>query len=227
MTQSIASNHTTRSLVVAGATGLTGRLIVAQALAQGYHVVALARHPAALTLRHPALRVVPFDVLAPPTDLPEVVGTADAVLSALGSRKRAPTTVYAQGVACLASALEQHGVRRLLCISSDGLEIPAGLPWPQRLVMAQIIQRLYRHQYDDMRHMESFLRTSTLDWTIIRAPRLVDGPPSGRTQVSLDAPILDGGSLRRADLAQYMIDAATLPETSGHVAHPAIPRSTT
>ena len=33
---------------------------------------------------------------------------------------------------------------------------------------------------------------------MVRAPRLTDGPPTGHTRVSLDAPILDGGSLRRA-----------------------------
>jgi hypothetical protein len=44
-------------------------------------------------------------------------------------------------------------VRRLICISSEGIEIPPGLPWPQRVVMSQVIQRLYRHQYADMAKM--------------------------------------------------------------------------
>jgi uncharacterized protein YbjT (DUF2867 family) len=45
-------------IAVFGATGLTGGLVVRQALAQGHEVVALARDPGRVTLRHPSLRVM-------------------------------------------------------------------------------------------------------------------------------------------------------------------------
>ncbi len=226
MTAPDSTAQPTLTLVVLGASGATGQLLVSQALEQGHHVTALARHPAAIGARHPQLHVVAFDVLTPTVDLAPVVAAADAVLSALGSRERRPTTVYSAGVARVATAMAQQGVRRLLCISSDGIAVPAGVPWAQRVVMAQIIQRLYRHQYDDMARMERYLTRSTLDWTVMRAPRLIDGPPTGHTRVSLGAPILDGGSLRRADLAQFMIDAVTKPETFGRLAHLASPGRT-
>lgn len=226
MTVQDRTTQPTLRLVVLGATGATGRLIVSQALEQGHHVTALARHPAAVGASHPQLHVVACDVLNSHDDLAPMVAAADAVLSALGSRERRPTVVYSAGVTRMAQAMEQQGVRRLLCISSDGIAVPAGLPWAQRIVMAQIIQRLYRHQYADMARMESYLARSTLDWTVIRAPRLTNGPPTGHTRVSLGAPILDGGSLRRADLAQFMIDAVTKPETCGRLAHLASPRRT-
>ena len=212
------------TLVVLGATGATGRRIVAQALEQGHQVTALARHPDELDTTHPKLRVAAFDALAAHDDLASVVAGADAVLSALGSRERRPTTVYSSGVAVVARAMEPGGVRRLLCISSDGIDVPEGVPFAQRVVMSQIIQRLYKHQYADMVRMERYLGRTSLDWTVVRAPRLVDGPPTGHTLVSLCEPILDGGSLRRADLAQFMIDAVGRPDTFGCVAHLASPR---
>ena len=46
------------NLVVLGATGGTGRLVVEQALAAGHTVTALARSPEKLTLRNPNLHVV-------------------------------------------------------------------------------------------------------------------------------------------------------------------------
>jgi hypothetical protein len=55
-------------------------------------------------------------------------------------------------------------------------------------------------------------------------PRLTDGPPTGLARVSLDQPILDGGSLRRADLADFMLDAIGRPDTYQHRVHLASPR---
>src|ERR1019366_8027566 len=46
---------------------------------------------------------------------------------------------------------------------------------------------------------------------------------SERVAASLSEPILDAGSLRRADLAQFTIDAVHQPETLGRLAHPASP----
>jgi putative NADH-flavin reductase len=206
-------------LVVLGATGPTGRLIVSQGLEQGHHVTALARHPEAMNGTHSHLRVLGFDVLDPDAELGTMIGDADAVLSALGSRGHRPTTVYSAGAQEIAKAMEHVGVRRFLCISSDGIDVAPGLPWAQRVVMSQIIQRLYRHEYADMVRMEGFLASSALDWTVVRAPRLIDGAPTGRIRVSLGEPILDGGSLRRADLAQFMIAAVTQPETFGCLVH--------
>lgn len=218
------TNQPKLKLVVFGSTGATGRLLVAQALEQGHHVTALARHPEALGITNAQLTVAAFDVLNSDGDLDSVIAGADAVLSALGNRERRPTTVYSAGVSVIATAMESTRVRRLVCISSDGIDVPPSLPWAQQVVMSQIIQRIYKHQYADMVRMESFLKTTSLDWTVVRAPRLIDGLPTGYARVSLDEPILDGGSLRRADLAQFMIDAVIRPETFGHLAHLASPR---
>ena len=53
------------NLVVLGAAGRTGRLLVEHALAAGHSVTALVRSPEKLTLRHPKLRVVVGDATDP------------------------------------------------------------------------------------------------------------------------------------------------------------------
>ena len=214
-----AADRPKLKLIVLGATGATGRLIVTQALEHGHDVTALARRPDAVGVSHPHLTVTRFDVLHPDLDLAGLVARHGAVLSALGSRERRPTTVYSTGVAAMAKVMESAGGGRLLCVSSAGVEIPRRLPWWQRVVMAQVIDRLYRYQYADMVRMESRLRGARLDWTVVRAPRLVDGPPGGPARVSLGDPILDGGSLRRSELARFMLDAVNQPETYGRVAY--------
>jgi uncharacterized protein YbjT (DUF2867 family) len=211
-------------VVVFGATGPTGQRIVSRALEEGYRIVAAARHLTAAWIRRPEAEAVCVDVADPQADLDQLIKGAAAVLSALGSRGRRPTTVYSIGTRRIVEAMGRQEVHRLICISSDGIDIPRGLPWPQRVVMAQVIQRLYRHQYADMTRMEAYLDGVPLDWTVIRAPRLTDGLPTGRARVSLDRPILDGGSLRRADLAEFMLDAVDRPDTYRRRVHLASPR---
>lgn len=88
-------------LVVFGATGGTGRQVVAQALSAGYTVTALARRPEALAIRHERLTVLCGDVVEPATLVQPLAGQ-DAVVSALGARTRAPTTVFSAGSPALA-----------------------------------------------------------------------------------------------------------------------------
>src|SRR5258708_29885621 len=70
-------------LVVLGATGGTGRLVVEQALAAGHTVTALVRSPEKLTLRNPNLHVIAGQATDPSTVSHALAG-ADALISTLG-----------------------------------------------------------------------------------------------------------------------------------------------
>jgi nucleoside-diphosphate-sugar epimerase len=108
-------------LVVFGATGGIGSQTVEQALAAGHEVTAVACRPSAITLRHERLEVIQGDVFKPET-IRESITRKNAVISALGARNLAPTTVYSEGVANIMQAMQAAHVRRILCISASGLE---------------------------------------------------------------------------------------------------------
>jgi len=71
------------NLVVLGATGRIGRLVVEQALAAGHTVTALVRSPEKLAVRDPNLHVVTGQA-TDPTALARVLDRADALISTLG-----------------------------------------------------------------------------------------------------------------------------------------------
>ena len=75
----------TRVLIV-GATGGTGRQLLAQALERGYVVTALVRDPGRLSIEHPHLTVVRGDVLDYAT-VEKAMRGQDAVISALGHKR--------------------------------------------------------------------------------------------------------------------------------------------
>lgn len=70
-------------VLVFGATGPTGSLVVERALAEGHTVSGFTRHPASLQGRHQRLRPYAGDVLDPAAVSRAVEGH-DAVISAFG-----------------------------------------------------------------------------------------------------------------------------------------------
>src|SRR5437588_10426598 len=101
------------NLVVLGATGRTGRLVVEQALAAGHTVTALVRSPEKLTTSSPNLRVVTGEA----TDRAAVsraLEGADAVISALGGNG----SVIADSTSAIVAAARQAGVSRVVVLSS-------------------------------------------------------------------------------------------------------------
>lgn len=202
-------------LVVLGASGRTGREVVTQALAEGDEVVAVARPGSDVPDGATVVRVG-FDDADAAEVLDGAVRGADAVVSALGGRGRAPTTVCTDGVTAAIAAMQRTGVRRLLVVSAAGLP-GEGDDLAVRLLVKPILQRVFRHPYADMARMEEVVRASDRDWTIVRPPRLLDGPGAGRPRRALDRHVAGGHRLARADLAAELLRLAREDAVVGHL----------
>lgn len=188
-------------LVIFGASGGTGRLLVSQALARGHEVTAVARNLSALTPRD-GLSLHMADV-RDPASLEEVATGHDAAISAIGSTTRTPQGTYSASARSIVDALESQGVDRFVCVSSGGVHAKdPGLPLWYRLSIPLFLKDLYR----DMAEMERIVRTSALDWTIVRSSYLVDTPERGRFRVENDRNPRRGWRISRADLATFLLD---------------------
>lgn len=136
-------------VLVLGSTGPTGLQVVEQALAQGHDVTAMARTPDKLALTHQRLKVVRGDVLDAASIETAVTGH-EAVLSAVGARGRAPTTVYSEGTQNVLAAMHKANVHRLIVVSS-GLTRPTS---NAGFIPRVIVHRLLHNIYEDMARME-------------------------------------------------------------------------
>jgi putative NADH-flavin reductase len=195
-------------LTVFGASGGTGRRLIEQALAARHQVIAVTRHSPSLPPRT-GLTVVGADVADADAVDATVAGT-DAVLSAVGvSYSRKPITVYSQSATNITAAMRRHGVKRLVVVSSAPLD-PAYRA-SDSLFFTRVMEPLFmrrpgRTTYDDMRRMESLVRASDLDWTIIRSCWLFDGAVTDYRLIEGSAA---GMFTARADLAASMLAQLT------------------
>jgi uncharacterized protein YbjT (DUF2867 family) len=213
----VINSEVDMNIVVFGANGQTGRLLTRTALAAGHHVVAVTRQPDDFPLSGAGLTVAGVDVREAAA-VTAVVAGADAVLSTLGvSFTRVPVDTYSVGTANIVAAMHTSGVQRLVVVSSTGAYPTRRSRFPLALrVFEPIITRtIGKTVYDDMRRMETIVRGSALDWTIVRPSGLFDLPePTDYHSGEVD-PI--GGFTARIDLAHYLLaladDRATVGKT--------------
>lgn len=191
-----------------GATGGTGRQILQQACDAGHVITAVVREPTRLTWSHPHLNVQQADVMDP-VAIASIIAGSDAVVSALGSRAgRVPTTICTDSAASIAKAMHTEGVRRLVMVSAGVVTTDGDGPLT-RLILKPILDKLLMHTTADKRRMETIIRASGLDWTIVRPPRLSDGPRTGTYRTAIDRNVRGGIRVSRADLADCVLRCLT------------------
>ena len=203
-------------LAVLGATGRIGQHVLEWALDSGHQVTALARNPQSLTAAA-GLTTLTGDA----TDsaaVAELVTGADAVLSALGPRGAKSPALLASAGQNIVAGMTAAGVRRLVCVSAAGAFIQ-GDP-DSGAIVKTILPRVLAKPFADVREMEAVIGASGLDWTLVRASRLVNSGLTGRYRVRPDYPPQGGGKISRSDVAHFM--SAVLTEASWIRSRPAL-----
>jgi putative NADH-flavin reductase len=192
------------NVVVLGAAGRTGRLIIAEALNRGHRVTAAVRNPASIEPA-PGLRVERADV-RDANSLQAVIRDQDAVVCAIGASGRKAENLYSDGARAIVSAMRATGVKRLLAITSVGVrpDDPHHAWWYRAL-----IRPIGADLYADMARMENIVRDSDLDWTFVRPTYLQDREPTGTCRATDNSTPEGGWRITRTDVARFIVDELT------------------
>lgn len=156
-------------LLIFGATGATGKQLVAQALNRGHSVRAFVRDERKLDIEHEQLQTVAGDIHDRESVDRAFDGHVDAVISALGVYHREPRTELSAGTRNVLEIMAQHGVSRLGVVTSLGVGDSKG----QGNLIARLFQRIMLpHVLADKERQEAIIRASSCDWTVLRPPQL-------------------------------------------------------
>lgn len=193
-------------VVILGAAGQIGRLTVAEALAAGHEVTAFARSPERLAAE--GLRLLAGDVTAE-ADVRAAVEGQEAVVCTFGAPLNSrtllhPPTLCATAAGHVITAMKATGARRLVCSTAIGVGDSRG---HGRFVFRNVIQPvLLQRIFDDRERQEALIRSSDLDWVIVRPAELTDGPASPSGPRALLSPYPDDATrVSRADVAKFLV----------------------
>ena len=190
------------NVALLGATGRTGHLALAELLSRGHRVTVLVRDPNKLPDPDPTVRVV-VGSSTDPTALAELLDGADAVVSALGPTAT-DADLHSRTARLLVHAMPTAGVTRFIGISGAGIDLPGDRKGTKDRIISAIVRTLGGAVARDKPAEYQVYAKSDLDWTLVRPPRLLDTPDTGRIGHHPHTP--GHWSIPRADLATFLAD---------------------
>ncbi len=191
-------------LVIFGATSATGKQVVTQALAAGHAVTAFVRDASKLGITHENLKVVTGDALNP-SQVEDAVKGSEAVLSTLGPKGKR-MVMAAESTKNIISAMEKHGVNRLVVVSVAGIAVSQDNRGPN--FVDKMLKFFLKDVFMDRENQLAVLESSKVDWVAVRVPRLTDDAPTGSVNAFFGSPS-PSMKISRADLAGFMMQQLT------------------
>ncbi len=208
-------------ILLLGATGRTGRIIIDLAIQRDYKINCLVRNSEKIKKDHNTLKIFegsPERI----SDLEVVMQGCNAIISVLSiSRKsdfpwaklRTPKTFLSDVMNNVIQLAEKHNIKRVIMCSAWGVsdskkDIPKWFKW---LIDNSNIGVTYK----DHGQQEELLKKSNLSWTIVR--------PSGLTNSKKEQGIIESYrnkpkpkmTISRLSVAKYMVNALNNDELIG------------
>jgi putative NADH-flavin reductase len=203
-----------------GASGATGLLLTERCLAVGYDVTALLRTPKTFPYRS-EVRVIQgtaFDSTA----VGQTVQGADVVLSALGARSLRKEDVLERAMPLIVAAMQQAGVKRIIALGSAGAlsdSLKKQPAWRRWFVQNIVYNTFLKWPVASQVSQWQTLSASSLDWTMVMPPMLVNSPGRGVYRVEGDALPRHGMRISRSDVADFMMLQIGNPQWVGKGAY--------
>ena len=188
-------------ITIFGATGMTGKRSIDEALAHGHEVRAFGRNVfEALSTERERLELFKGGVLSH-GEVEDALKGADAVLSCLGGGIDGTDRTRSLGMKIIVEAMQKKGVKRIITIGSVGIlqakdgKLQYEMPGYPTTFKAVALEHLEAWQH---------LAKSPLDWTFLCPPEIKDAPPSGEYNLRLNYPADGPMWVNAGDLADFM-----------------------
>lgn len=213
-----ADSSSSPTVVVAGATGQTGRRVLERLAAQqGTQVIAAVRNvdkaskslsESSTVVRGAMIQKVPsldaagielrkLDVASDSTaDITSVLQGADSLVIAVGFVPGNPLKMNAAahevdnvGTCKLIDAAKAAGVKKVVMVSSI---LTNGRAWGQEKSPGFVVTNAFGNVLDEKLVAENYLKASGLDYTIVRPGGLKAKPPTGSLKISGEDTLIAG-----------------------------------
>lgn len=189
-------------VVVIGATGGVGKVIVEKCLNIGYHVIALARNPEKLNIDNSRLTKISGDATV--FDVVEnAIKNADTVICTIGTKANDKNKIRTRATKNIIKAMPKNG--RFICLSSLGYgESRVLMPFFMKYFIVPFIlkQTLLDHE-----SQETLIKNSKLNYTIVKPGDMNEKQETGNYKFgfALDNRSVKIKPISKADVADFIV----------------------
>jgi putative NADH-flavin reductase len=190
-------------ITVIGANGRSGKLIVEEALAKGWKVVAYLRNKEKLPIQNNNLHFVEGDAYNQ-EKISEAIAGSDAVVSALGqSDISGEVNLMSDGMKRIIPAMEQNQVKRIIAIGGMG-----ALQANENILIKDLpdFPAIYKNVSEGHFKVYELLRQTNLNWTFLCCPYIPDGAKTSNYQVRKDYMPQGKQQIYTGDIAHFIVN---------------------
>lgn len=191
------------NIIIFGASGKTGKIVVENALQQKYNVTAFVRDSSKLSISDKNLTIIEGDA-ANQEAVAKAIEGQNIVISCLGANNGlGKTTVLHEMTINIVAGMKTHHVQQIIYVASAGIdkEIPG--------LSGKLMMKMLGNVLKDHRNAVQVIKENIPHYTIVRPLGLNDQPFTGSYRETATGIPEKGRRISRADVADFIIRAIT------------------
>jgi putative NADH-flavin reductase len=191
------------NIVVFGASGKVGRLVVNRLIEQNHKVTAFVHknNPFEANKR---LMIMKGNIYSQ-EDIDKAIKGCNIVISTLGSWNTPKKNILTSGMEIIIPSMKKHNINRIITLTGADAQSKQDKISPTSLMTHFIFGLIARKVLiDGERHLQ-ILEASDLNWTTIRSPRMRNSDSSGKYLLDFNYP-KPWQSVSRRDVAKAICD---------------------
>lgn len=186
------------NILVIGAASLSGKKIISCALRRGHIITAFTGNQNQIQLYDDNLRTIAGDCRSA-SDLNAALANQDVVIKVIAKEKKSLLSISQKkaykSIDVVQTMMYGHRINRFIVIDTT----------------ASLIKKL-----DNIAHIKA-IKSSSLDWTLVRPARLINKPKTSNYRVENDAPRRLFSKISYGDVADFVVDNIENDSTIGKV----------
>jgi putative NADH-flavin reductase len=200
-------------ITIFGSTGFVGKVLIKKAIVAGYQVKTLARNPEKLEEIKDNIEIIKGSVFESSSVEAAIVGS-EAVISTIGppqTGKSFDPYQYEKAMKEIVRIMDLKGIKRYIHIGGAAHQGGENEIWNFNRKFLRLFLNLLGKQILVAKHLEwEVLKTSDLDWTLVRPPRIANEPASGN--ISVDEKNLKNLKVSVGDLTDFILQQISSKE---------------
>jgi putative NADH-flavin reductase len=200
-------------ILIIGATRGIGKALLETALKDNFDITVLARRPEKITISHPQLRVIKGDVLETES-LKAAANGQDTICSCIGVPITfKPVDLFSKAARNIVATVQQNPGQKYIAVTGIGAGDSKG---HGGFLYDKIFKPLLlKNIYADKDREEELIKSSGVDWMIVRPAGLTNGKLTGKYHIFNDLKGVTAKRISRLDVADFILKQLKNPTQFG------------